>query len=80
MIGVPFLSKIPFLGALFRRETVSNAKVDLLIFITARVMKDDEYSADQIGRLEERLQNPAFAEKKAALDAKKSKKGKKSKK
>ncbi len=40
-IGVPFLSKIPFLGWAFKRETSDNSKIDLLIFITARVVKDE---------------------------------------
>ncbi len=53
--GVPFLSKIPILGALFRRETIDNSKVDLLIFITAHVVRDDEFSAEEIAKIENRL-------------------------
>ncbi len=53
--GVPFLSKIPFLGALFRRETVDNSKVDLLIFITAHVVTDEEFSSEEIAKIEKRL-------------------------
>ncbi|MDD5347458.1 MAG: secretin and TonB N-terminal domain-containing protein [Candidatus Omnitrophica bacterium] len=54
-IGVPFLSKLPLVGALFRRETVDNGKIDLLIFITAHVVSDDEFSSEAISRLEKRL-------------------------
>ncbi len=34
---VPFLGSIPLLGVLFRRDTVSTEKIELLIFLTARI-------------------------------------------
>jgi type IV pilus assembly protein PilQ len=37
-IGVPVLQSIPLLGWLFRRETTSTQKTDLLIFLTATIM------------------------------------------
>jgi type IV pilus assembly protein PilQ len=37
--GVPFLSKIPLLGFLFRRDTKSESNSELLIFITPRVLR-----------------------------------------
>ncbi len=37
-IRVPFLGSIPLLGVLFRREMVNTEKLELLIFLTARVM------------------------------------------
>ncbi|MGE5308311.1 MAG: secretin and TonB N-terminal domain-containing protein [Deltaproteobacteria bacterium] len=77
VIGVPFLAKIPLLGALFKRETVNTAKVDLLIFITAHVIKDEEFSPAEIGRMVERLNNPVLAEKKAAIEKRKAQKRKK---
>ncbi len=40
--GIPILSKIPILGALFKRQTVDTQKIDLLIFITASVVKTEE--------------------------------------
>ncbi len=40
--GIPFLCKIPLLGVFFQRETTSSAKVDLLIFITAHILKDED--------------------------------------
>jgi len=55
VIGIPIISKIPYIGTFFRRETIKTAKVDLLIFITARVVNDDETSAEDIAKLEERL-------------------------
>jgi len=54
-IGIPFLSKIPLLGVFFRRETVDTAKVDLLIFITARILKDEAFSPEEIAKLENRF-------------------------
>lgn len=36
-LKVPFLGSIPLLGILFRRDTVSTEKVELLIFLTAKV-------------------------------------------
>lgn len=35
---VPFLGDLPFLGRLFRRDTVSDSKSELLIFLTPRIM------------------------------------------
>lgn len=41
-IGIPFLSKIPWVGNLFKRTTKDNSKVDLMIFITAKIVKPGE--------------------------------------
>lgn len=41
-IGVPFLSKIPLLGWFFKRTTYDTEKIDLLIFITAKIVKPGE--------------------------------------
>jgi len=35
---VPFLGDLPFLGRLFRRDTVTDKKSELLIFLTPRIM------------------------------------------
>jgi len=42
---VPLLGDIPYLGRLFRRETLTNEKVDLLIFIKATIVESESYSA-----------------------------------
>lgn len=57
--GVPFLSKIPLFGVLFSRDTVDTGKIDLLIFITAHIVKDDEFAAEKIAALEKRLDEGA---------------------
>jgi type IV pilus secretin PilQ/predicted competence protein len=36
-LKVPFLGSIPLLGILFRRDTVSTEKIELLIFLTAKI-------------------------------------------
>ena len=55
IIGVPILSKLPYVGKLFQRETVDTAKVDLLIFINAHVLKEGELSNEEIAKLEEKM-------------------------
>lgn len=42
LIGVPLLSKIPLIGWLFKREAYDTEKIDLLIFITAKIVKPGE--------------------------------------
>ncbi|MDH5230181.1 MAG: type IV pilus secretin PilQ [Gammaproteobacteria bacterium] len=38
---VPLLGDIPFLGALFRTTSVVNAKTELLIFVTPKILKEN---------------------------------------
>ena len=54
-IGVPFLSKIPLLGGLFRRDIYDTQKVDLLIFITARVVDENFLTPEEKAKLHEGL-------------------------
>lgn len=53
--GVPFLSAIPIIGGLFRRDTYDTQKIDLLMFITARVLKEGEFNEEEIAKLEKSL-------------------------
>lgn len=53
--GIPFLGSIPIIGLLFQRQTNDIEKIDLLIFITARVLKEGEFTDAYIATLEERL-------------------------
>jgi type II secretory pathway component GspD/PulD (secretin) len=56
IIGIPLLRDIPWIGKkLFERETIDTLKVDLLIFITARVLKEGEFTPEEIARLEKEL-------------------------
>jgi len=78
-IGIPFLSKIPYLGKLFTRETTDTQKVDLLIFITARIVKEGEFTEEEIAKLEKGVDPYAVyptlkQQTPAALDKKETKK------
>ena len=70
-IGIPFLKAIPFLGALFRRDTYDTEKVDLLIFITARIVKEGEFSQEEIANLQKSLSPESEALEKAVVKKKK---------
>ena len=47
MEKVPFLGELPYLGRLFRRDTVTDRKNELLVFLTPRIMNNQ---AIAIGR------------------------------
>ena len=49
--GIPFLSKIPIIGALFGTHTTDTEKVDLLIFISANIVNPGEILPEQITSL-----------------------------
>ncbi|MEW6101526.1 MAG: type IV pilus secretin PilQ [Candidatus Omnitrophota bacterium] len=49
--GVPFLKDIPFLGFFFRRTTDDVQKIDLLIFLTAKIVREGEFNPEDISRL-----------------------------
>jgi type II secretory pathway component GspD/PulD (secretin) len=51
------------LGKLFTRETNDVQKVDLLIFITARIVKDGEFTPEEIAKLEKGMNTLAPKEK-----------------
>jgi type IV pilus assembly protein PilQ len=38
--GIPWFNRIPFLGWLFKTETVSTQQTELLIFVTPTILKD----------------------------------------
>ncbi|MOA69135.1 Type IV pilus biogenesis and competence protein PilQ precursor [compost metagenome] len=44
---VPFLGDLPFLGRLFRRDTVSDNKSELLVFLTPRIMDTQAISVSR---------------------------------
>jgi len=53
--GIPILKDIPLLGLLFQKRYNKVEKIDLLIFITAHIVKKDEFSRENIEKLEQRL-------------------------
>ncbi|MBI3322655.1 MAG: secretin and TonB N-terminal domain-containing protein [Candidatus Omnitrophica bacterium] len=55
-IGVPFLGSLPFIGPLFSRSTTDASKVDLLIFITAKVVEPRALTGDETERLRQQYE------------------------
>lgn len=53
--GIPFLGSIPLIGFLFQRQTNDIEKIDLLVFITAHILKEGEFTEAYIATLEERV-------------------------
>ncbi len=53
--GVPFLSQIPVLGALFGAQTRNAARTELLIVITPRVVRTPQDARDIAGEMRERM-------------------------
>ena len=54
-IGIPFLSKLPFIGRIFRHDTKDIERVDLVIFITAKIVSPGELTPIEIMDTEEFL-------------------------
>jgi type IV pilus assembly protein PilQ len=44
--GIPFLRKLPILGALFGSETHGNTRSELFIFVTPRILNEEVMSSD----------------------------------
>ena len=74
-VGIPFLVNLPWVGKFFGRDKDNVEKIDLLIFITAKIIKGEEYSPEELAKLEKRLnQGPVVVEvKKEPADRKKNK-------
>lgn len=53
--GVPFLSSIPFIGGLFGRRTSHASETELLLFLTPRVIRND----DEVKKLSDPLRERA---------------------
>jgi type IV pilus assembly protein PilQ len=58
-LKVPFLGSIPVLGRVFRRDTTSTQKIDLLIFLTATIVDQGDHPVPLPGAVEEHAQPPA---------------------
>ncbi len=56
--GIPILKDIPLLGLLFQHQSTEIKKMDLLIFISAHIAKEGEFSSEKISKLENRLGIP----------------------
>jgi general secretion pathway protein D len=53
--GIPFLSRLPFIGPLFGSKNVSTARTELIIFITPRVIYDSTQLLDATEELKGNL-------------------------
>ena len=62
--GIPFLRSIPGIGKFFQRNNTDTEKVDLMIFITARIIKEADYSREKISVLQTKMGFPPIAEEK----------------
>jgi type IV pilus assembly protein PilQ len=67
--GIPFLKDIPFLGRLFRRETTSTKKIDLLILIKASVVDNKPYAAQSLQLQQKKLEIMGMELEQENLDA-----------
>jgi general secretion pathway protein D len=67
--GIPFLKDIPWLGNLFQRDTNDTSKIELLVFVSAHVVKEGELSPEEISKLQSDLS--AMPESRAAVKKKK---------
>lgn len=66
--GVPYLSRIPVLGGLFGNQSWTNKRSELVIFITPRVVNDNETRRAIIQDLRYRMDNlEGFLQKSKAL-------------
>jgi general secretion pathway protein D len=54
--GVPYLSKIPLLGGLFRDSDDTKTRTELILLITPRVMRDDAEFQDVMDDLRNEFQ------------------------
>ena len=66
--GVPILSDIPLLGALFRSSTTHKEKTELLVFLTPRVVRNVA-EAQQLSEVERNKLTPAPRSLRRPLDA-----------
>ena len=55
-VGFPFLGKLPFIGPVFSRSTTDVSKVDLLIFITAKIVPVGGLSPAETDRLQKQYE------------------------
>ncbi len=51
--GVPYLSKIPGLGALFRSTSDAKGRTELIVLLTPRVLQDPSDNGETLDRLEQ---------------------------
>lgn len=68
--GIPLLSRIPWLGSLFKFTTVTNGKTELVILLTPRVISNSEQAATVTDDIKYRLEGLKEILKKGFLNGK----------
>ena len=70
-LSVPILGDLPIIGTLFQRKTTDTEKIDLLIFLTARIVDPEEATKTDYGisMMMEEKYDQATASTKKPLDA-----------
>lgn len=53
--GIPFLKDLPYIGRLFGRDTVDTEKIDLIVFITAHIVKEGTLTAEEVEDIQIKL-------------------------
>lgn len=56
-VGIPFLSKIPFFGALFRSTTDTIVRNELLVLVTPRIVRDERGAFEATQELRHRMED-----------------------
>jgi general secretion pathway protein D len=57
--GIPFLKDIPILGNLFKRQSVTHQRTELVIFVTPYVIRTDSDAERVRNRLRDHLEDTA---------------------
>jgi general secretion pathway protein D len=55
--GVPFLHRIPILGAAFGSKSISKARTELIVFLTPRVIYDTNQITDATDEIKSSLKH-----------------------
>jgi len=55
--GIPFLDRIPYLGAAFGNKSTSKKRTELIIFLTPRVIYDTNQISDATTELKEKMKS-----------------------
>ena len=79
--GVPWLSELPLIGALFRHDSTTNARTTLYFFVTPHILRDPDFAdlaeisyqkklsaAEIMGKDRVRMVDPDFGSSEGAID------------
>jgi general secretion pathway protein D len=55
--GIPYLHRLPYVGALFGSKNTNKTRTELIIFLTPRVIYDTTQMADATQELKDKLRD-----------------------